>query len=84
MMENRVRCLVIEDEVETSNYICKGLREAGRSDIKVIAGGVIPPQDYDFLRDAGVQGIYGPGSNVVECAADVLRLLGHNMPPVGE
>ncbi len=60
------------------------LREAGRSDIKVIAGGVIPAQDYDFLRDAGVQGIYGPGSNVVECAADVLRLLGHNMPPSGE
>jgi methylmalonyl-CoA mutase len=60
------------------------LREAGRTDIKVIAGGVIPPQDYDFLRDAGVQGIYGPGSNVVECAADVLRLLGHNMPPNGE
>ncbi|MEC3949426.1 methylmalonyl-CoA mutase [Sphingobium sp. HWE2-09] len=59
------------------------LREAGRTDIKVIAGGVIPPQDYDFLRDAGVQGIYGPGSNVVECAADVLRLLGHNMPPAG-
>ncbi len=60
------------------------LREAGRTDIKVIAGGVIPPQDYDYLRDAGVQGIYGPGSNVVECAADVLRLLGHNMPPLGE
>ena len=59
------------------------LREAGRNDIKVIAGGVIPPQDYDFLRDAGVQGIYGPGSNVVECAADVLRLVGHNMPPAG-
>ena len=57
------------------------LREAGRADIKVVAGGVIPPQDYDFLRDAGVQGIYGPGSNVVECAADMLRLLGHNMPP---
>jgi methylmalonyl-CoA mutase len=61
--------------------LIRGLREAGRNDIKVIAGGVIPPQDYDFLRDAGVQGIYGPGSNVVECAADVLRLLGHNMPP---
>jgi len=58
------------------------LKEAGRSDIKVIAGGVIPPQDYQYLRDAGVQGIYGPGSNVVECAADVLRLLGHNMPPL--
>ncbi|MBA3942215.1 MAG: methylmalonyl-CoA mutase [Sphingopyxis sp.] len=60
------------------------LKEAGRGDIKVIAGGVIPPQDYQYLRDAGVQGIYGPGSNVVECAADVLRLLGHNMPPVKE
>ena len=58
------------------------LKEAGRGDIKVIAGGVIPPQDYQHLRDAGVQGIYGPGSNVVECAADVLRLLGHNMPPL--
>ena len=60
------------------------LRDAGRADIKVVVGGVIPPQDYDFLREAGVQGIYGPGSNVVECAADLLRLLGHNMPPPGE
>ncbi len=58
------------------------LKEAGRADIKVTAGGVIPPQDYDFLREAGVQGIYGPGSNVVECAADILTLLGHNMPPL--
>ena len=60
------------------------LREAGRPDIKVVAGGVIPAQDYAFLREAGVQGIYGPGSNVVECAADLLRLLGHNMPPLEE
>ncbi len=60
------------------------LREAGRPDIKVFAGGVIPPQDYDFLRNAGVVGIYGPGSNIVECAADILTLLGHNMPPLGE
>jgi methylmalonyl-CoA mutase len=59
------------------------LREAGRGDIKITAGGVIPPQDYDYLREAGVQGIYGPGSNVVECAADILVLLGHNMPPLG-
>jgi len=60
------------------------LKEAGRADIKVVAGGVIPPQDYDFLREAGVQGIYGPGTNVVEAGADMLRLLGHNMPPAGE
>ncbi|MEO1045006.1 MAG: methylmalonyl-CoA mutase [Pseudomonadota bacterium] len=57
------------------------LKEAGRGDIKVFAGGVIPQQDYQHLRDNGVVGIYGPGSNIVECAADVLRLLGHNMPP---
>ena len=60
------------------------LKEAGRPDIKVFAGGVIPPQDYDFLRQAGVVGIYGPGSNIVECAADILTLLGHNMPLLGE
>jgi methylmalonyl-CoA mutase len=60
------------------------LREAGRPDIRVTAGGVIPSQDYEFLRAAGVAGIYGPGTNLVECAADVLRLLGHNMPPVEE
>jgi methylmalonyl-CoA mutase len=64
--------------------LIRDLREAGRADIRVIAGGVIPPQDYEFLREAGVQGIYGPGSNVLECAADLLRLLGHNMPPAGE
>ncbi len=64
--------------------LINGLKAAGRSDIKVVAGGVIPPQDYEFLRKAGVQGIYGPGSNIVECAADVLSLLGHNMPPIGE
>jgi methylmalonyl-CoA mutase len=60
------------------------LREAGRPDIRVTAGGVIPAQDYEFLRAAGVAGIYGPGTNLVDCAADVLRLLGHNMPPVEE
>ncbi len=57
------------------------LKDAGHTEIRVIAGGVIPVQDYQFLRDKGVGGIYGPGSNIVESAADVLRLLGHNMPP---
>ncbi len=57
------------------------LRDAGRPDIKVIAGGVIPAQDYQALRDAGVQAIFGPGTNLVQAAEEVLRLLGHNMPP---
>jgi methylmalonyl-CoA mutase len=55
------------------------LRAAGRPDIKVIAGGVIPQQDYAFLREAGVQAIFGPGTNLIEAAGEVLRLLGHNM-----
>jgi methylmalonyl-CoA mutase len=60
------------------------LRELGRPDIKVVVGGVIPAQDYDMLREAGVQAIFGPGTNLVDAAGEVLRLLGHNMPPLEE
>ena len=60
------------------------LKQAGRADIKVIAGGVIPAQDYQALRDAGVQAIFGPGTNLIAAAEEVLRLLGHNMPPESE
>jgi methylmalonyl-CoA mutase len=58
------------------------LRDLGRADIKVVVGGVIPAQDYDMLREAGVQAIFGPGTNLVEAAGEVLKLLGHNMPPL--
>ncbi|MFP5578696.1 MAG: methylmalonyl-CoA mutase [Acidimicrobiia bacterium] len=51
------------------------LRKAGADDVLVICGGVIPPQDYDFLRDAGVVGIFGPGTNILEAAGTVLDLL---------
>jgi methylmalonyl-CoA mutase len=60
------------------------LKEAGRADIKVVAGGVIPPQDYAMLRAAGVQAIFGPGTNLADAADEVLRLLGHNKPPLDE
>jgi methylmalonyl-CoA mutase len=60
------------------------LRDLGAPDIKVIAGGVIPAQDYAELRAAGVQAIFGPGTNLADAADEVLRLLGHNKPPVGE
>ena len=59
------------------------LKACGRADIKVVAGGVIPPQDYAMLRAAGVQAIFGPGTNLADAADEVLRLLGHNRPPVG-
>ncbi len=60
------------------------LRDMGRADIKVVVGGVIPAQDYEALRQAGVQAIFGPGTNLVEAAAEVLKLLGHNLPPLEE
>ena len=60
------------------------LKDAGRPDIRVIAGGVIPSQDYEFLKAKGTAAIFGPGTNIVEAAADLLRLLGHNLPPLGE
>jgi methylmalonyl-CoA mutase len=62
----------------------EALREMGRADIKVVAGGVIPPQDYAMLRAAGVQAIFGPGTNLADAADEVLRLLGHNRPPLDE
>lgn len=61
----------------------EALKEMGRADIKVVAGGVIPAQDYAMLRAAGVQAIFGPGTNLVDAADEVLRLLGHNRPPAG-
>ena len=60
------------------------LKAANRPEIRVIAGGVIPAQDYDFLREIGTAAIFGPGTNIVESAAELLRLLGHNLPPVGD
>ena len=47
----------------------------GREDIMVVAGGVIPPQDYDFLYQAGVFGIYGPGTKIATAAQEILHLL---------
>ena len=51
------------------------LKEAGAEDIIVICGGVIPQQDYDFLKQSGVKAIFGPGTNIPEAARDVLRLI---------
>ena len=51
------------------------LKKLGREDIMVIAGGVIPAQDYDFLYKAGVAAIFGPGSNVAQSACTIMELL---------
>lgn len=55
--------------------LIKELKDRQGSHIKVICGGVIPPQDYDFLKEAGVVGIYGPGTKITDAAKDVLRVI---------
>ncbi len=51
------------------------LKKLGREDIMVIAGGVIPHQDYDYLYDKGVMGIFGPGTKISKAAIDILNIL---------
>ena len=51
------------------------LKSLGREDIMVVAGGVIPAQDYDFLYDAGVFGVFGPGTKIAKAAQKIVSLL---------
>jgi len=53
----------------------EALASFGRSDIKVIVGGVIPPADYDFLYQAGVSAIFGPGTKIAHAATTLLQLM---------
>jgi methylmalonyl-CoA mutase len=53
--------------------ILAALRSQGAPDIVVFVGGIVPEQDHAFLRAAGVSGIYGPGTPVMQCARDVLQ-----------
>jgi methylmalonyl-CoA mutase len=53
--------------------IVRALREQGANDIIVFVGGVVPQQDYAFLYEAGVKGIYGPGTPIPDSARDVLN-----------
>ncbi len=55
--------------------VIEELKKLGREDIMVIAGGVIPPQDYQFLYDAGVVAIFGPGTSVALAGKKILEIL---------
>ena len=55
--------------------LVKELKAAGAEDILVICGGVIPQQDYEFLFDAGVKAIFGPGTNIPEASKKILDLV---------
>lgn len=51
------------------------LKKIHREDILVVCGGVIPKQDYDFLYEAGVAGIFGPGTVIAKAAMEILQKL---------
>ncbi len=55
--------------------VIEQLKKMGREDIMVIVGGVIPPQDYDFLYKSGVVGIFGPGTSIPKAAMQILEVL---------
>mgnify|MGYP001272880561 CR=1 FL=1 len=55
--------------------LIQALREKGAGDILVICGGVIPEQDHEFLREAGVAAIFGPGTNIPAAAREILDLI---------
>jgi methylmalonyl-CoA mutase len=62
--------------------LVKALRDQGANDIVVFVGGVVPAQDYDFLRQAGAAGIFGPGTPIPQCAHEVLRAIrAAHLPP---
>ncbi|MFP4033331.1 MAG: cobalamin-dependent protein, partial [Desulfococcaceae bacterium] len=55
--------------------LIQALKDQGGGDIVVFAGGVIPPSDYQFLLDAGVSGVFGPGTSIVDSANKTLNVL---------
>merc|ERR1712012_882182 len=59
--------------------LVEALKQAGRPDVLVICGGVIPPQDYDFLYENGCGAIFGPGTKIPVAAVDVINLILKNL-----
>ncbi|MEL6586294.1 MAG: methylmalonyl-CoA mutase [Pseudomonadota bacterium] len=78
-IDNDVHVIGISSQAAGHKTLAPKLIEALKAndagDIIVICGGVIPQQDYDFLKGAGVAAIFGPGTNIPEAAQDILRLI---------
>jgi methylmalonyl-CoA mutase len=55
--------------------LAKALKEEGADDILIVCGGVIPAQDYEFLKNAGASAIFGPGTNIPAAALEILTLI---------
>ena len=55
--------------------LIKELRDMGRGEVMVVVGGVIPKQDYEFLYNAGVTAVFGPGTVISKAAQEILNIL---------
>ncbi|WP_029014983.1 hypothetical protein [Niveispirillum irakense] len=55
--------------------LAAALKEQGAGDILIVCGGIISPQDYDFLLNAGTAAIYGPGTNIPKAAAEIMEMI---------
>jgi len=55
------------------------LKKIGRDDIMVVVGGVIPPQDYEFLRQNGAHAVFGPGTFIPDAAKEILTQLNNRL-----
>jgi methylmalonyl-CoA mutase len=78
-MENDVHIVGVSSQAAAHKTLVPALIDAlkkeGAGDILVVCGGVIPRRDYDFLRQAGVSAIFGPGTNIPAAAAEILSLI---------
>ncbi|MBI1777272.1 MAG: methylmalonyl-CoA mutase [Proteobacteria bacterium] len=78
-LENDVHVIGVSSQAAGHKTLVPALRKAldegGGSDVLIVCGGVIPPQDYAFLKSGGVAAIYGPGTNIPAAAAEILSLL---------
>jgi methylmalonyl-CoA mutase len=78
-IENDVHVIGISSQAAGHKTLVPGLMEElkknGADDIAVVCGGVIPPQDYDFLMSHGVSAIYGPGTNIPAAAQQIMDIV---------
>src|SRR5207237_102904 len=78
-VENDVHIIGVSSQAAGHKTLVPALVEAlkreGAADILVVVGGTIPPKDYDFLKQAGVSAIYGPGTNIPKAAAEIVSLI---------
>ena len=79
-IENDVHVIGISSQAAAHKTLVPALvdslREQGGEDVIVVCGGVIPPQDYEFLMEHGVAAVYGPGTHIPQAASEILGLIG--------